>query len=70
MLEIAEATVSAGATWLDVATLDEALAVRSKLSQKVPILVLHDVAPQHLSLVSQFKITVTNISLEWIQEAA
>lgn len=70
MLEIAEASVSAGASWLGVATLDEALAVRSRLSQNVPILVLGYVAPQYLSLVSQYNITVTAISLEWIQEAA
>jgi alanine racemase len=70
MLEIAQVAISAGATWLGVATLDEALAVRSKLSQNVPILVLGYVAPQHLSLVSRFNITVTGISVEWIQEAA
>jgi alanine racemase len=70
MLEIAEASVSAGATWLGVATLDEAIAVRSKLSQNVPILVLGYVAPQYLPLVSQFRITLTGISVEWIQEAA
>ena len=70
MLEIAEASVSAGATWIGVATLDEALAVRLKLSRDVPIIVLGYVAPQYLSLVSQLRITVTAISLEWIQEAA
>jgi alanine racemase len=70
MLEIAEATISAGATWLGVATLDEALAVRAKLSQEIPILVLGYVAPQYLGLASQYRITVTGISLEWIQEAA
>ncbi len=70
MLEIAEAAVSAGATWLGVAILDEALAIRSKLSQNVPILVLGYVAPQYLPVVSRFNITVTAISLEWIQEAA
>ncbi|CAF2814748.1 unnamed protein product [Rotaria sp. Silwood2] len=70
MLEIARAAVSAGATWLGVATLDEALAVRSKLSKNTPILVLGYVAPEHVSLASQFNITLTGISLDWIQEAA
>lgn len=70
MLEIAETSISAGATWLGVATLDEALAVRSKLSHNVPILVLGYVDPHYLSIVSKFNITVTGISLEWIQEAA
>ncbi|CAF4208887.1 unnamed protein product, partial [Adineta steineri] len=70
MLEIAEASISAGATWLGVASLDEALAVRSKFSHDIPILVLGYVAPQYLSLTSQLRITVTAISLEWVQEAA
>jgi alanine racemase len=63
MLEIAEAALSSGATWLGVATLDEALAMRSKLTQDVPILVLGYVGPQHLPVVSRFGITITVISL-------
>lgn len=70
MLEIARTAISAGATWLGVASLDEALALRLKLSQDVPILVLGYVVPQHLSLASRYDITVTAISLEWVQEAA
>jgi len=70
MLEIAQVVISAGATCLGVATLDEALADRSKLSQNFPILVLGYVAPQYLSLVSRFNITVTGILVECIQEAA
>ncbi len=70
MVEIAQAAISAGATWVGVATMDEAIVVRSKLTQDIPILVLGYVAPQHLSLASRFRITVTAISLEWIQEAA
>jgi alanine racemase len=45
MLEMAEASIAAGATWLGVATLDEALTVRSKFSINVPILVLGYIAP-------------------------
>ncbi|CAF4752418.1 unnamed protein product, partial [Rotaria magnacalcarata] len=70
MVEIARAAVSAGATWLGVATLDEALAVRAKLSQNIPILVLGYVAPEYLSVASRYNITVTGVSVEWIQEAA
>lgn len=70
MLEIARTSVSAGATWLGVATLDEALAVRSKLQQNIPILVLGYVAPEHLSVATQYNITVTAVSLDWVNEAA
>ncbi|CAF1371119.1 unnamed protein product [Adineta steineri] len=70
MLEIAEASISAGATWLGVASFDEALTIRSKISYNIPILVLGYVPPQYLTLARQFCITVTGISLEWIQEAA
>lgn len=70
MLEIAEASTAAGATWLGVASLDEALVIRSKVSQTVPILVLGYVAPEYLPIASQFNVTVTAISLEWVEEAA
>ena len=70
MLEMVEAVISVGATWLGVATLNKALDVRSNVSPSVPNLVLGYVAPQYLSLVSRFCITVTGVSLEWIQEAA
>lgn len=69
-VEIAETSISAGATWLGVATLDEALFVRSKLSYDIPILVLGYVSPKHLSIGSRNRITVTAVSLQWIQEAA
>ncbi|CAF0999109.1 unnamed protein product [Adineta steineri] len=70
MLEIAEASISAGATWLGVASLDEALAIRSKSPHDIPILVLGYVAPQYVTLAGQFCITLAGISFEWIQEAA
>jgi alanine racemase len=44
MLEIAQAAVSAGANWLGTAAIDEARAVRSKITQDIPILVLGYVA--------------------------
>lgn len=70
MLEIAETSISAGATWLGVASLDEALVIRSKLSQNIPILVLGYVSPEYLSIASRFNVTVTGVSLEWVEEAA
>ena len=70
MIEVAQAAVSAGATWIGVATMDEALAVRSKLRPAVPILVLGYVAPQHAIIASRLNITLTAISLEWVQETA
>ena len=54
MLELAQAAISAGATWLGGATMDEAIVARSKPTQDVPILILGYVAPQHLSLASRF----------------
>ncbi|CAF3820746.1 unnamed protein product [Rotaria sp. Silwood1] len=69
MLEIARTALSSGATWLGVASLDEALILRRQLSKDIHILVLGYVPPQHLQLASQFGITVTGISLQWVQEA-
>ncbi|CAF4070492.1 unnamed protein product, partial [Rotaria sordida] len=70
ILEIARTALSSGATWLGVAILDEALLLRRQLTKDTPILVLGYVPPQHLSLVSRLKITVTGISLAWVQEAS
>lgn len=68
-LDVAEISVSSGASWLGVATLDEALYLRYKLRSFVPILVLGYVDPHHLPVVSRHKISVTAVSLEWVQEA-
>ena len=69
IIEIARTSLSSGATWLGVATLDEALVLRRELSKDIPILVLGYVPTQHLLLASHSSITVTGISLEWIREA-
>lgn len=68
-LDVAEISISSGASWIGVATLDEALYLRHKLSSFVPILVLGYVDPHHLPVVSHNNITVTAVSLEWVQEA-
>ncbi|UJR10509.1 hypothetical protein I4U23_014712 [Adineta vaga] len=54
MLEIAKVSLAAGATWLGVVTLDEALVLRSKVSLDIPILILGYVAPQHLHMTSRY----------------
>ncbi|CAF4374387.1 unnamed protein product [Rotaria sp. Silwood2] len=70
IVEIARTALASCATWLGVATLDEALLLRRQLTRDTPILVLGYVPPQHLSLASRSKITVTGISLAWVQEAS
>lgn len=70
MLQIASAAISTGATWLGVATLDEGLSIRYHISKTIPILVLGNVKPEHLSIASKYKITVTGVSLEWIKQTA
>lgn len=69
-LDIAETSIEAGATWLGVTSLDEALAMRMQLSQFIPILVLGYVSPEHLSIATRHNITLTAVSLHWIEEAA
>ncbi|CAF1404868.1 unnamed protein product [Adineta steineri] len=69
MMEIARISLSSGATWLGVATLDEALVLRREFLKNIPILVLGYVPTEHLSVASNSDVTVTAISLEWIKEA-
>lgn len=60
---------AAGATWIGVATLDEALVIRLKLRTQIPILVFGYVDPDNLLVVSRYNITVTAISLDWVKKA-
>lgn len=69
-LEVSEVSILGGATWLGVATFDEALSLRIQLSQNVSILVLGYASPAVIPLASRHRITLTAISLQWIQEAA
>lgn len=70
MVEVAKASIAAGATWIGVATLDEALVVRLRLRNRIPILVMGYVDPHKLSVASRYNITVTAVSLDWIKSAA
>ena len=69
MLQIARTSIRAGATWLGVATLDEALTLRSHVTHTLPILALGYVPSQHLHLAVENNITVTGISVDWMREA-
>ncbi|UJR11325.1 hypothetical protein I4U23_015506 [Adineta vaga] len=68
IMEITRTALSAGATWIGVATLDEALVLRREFAKNIPILVLGYVPTEHLSRASEANVTVTGISLEWFQE--
>ncbi len=70
MIEVAKASIAAGATWIGVATLDEALVLRVRLQSQIPILVFGYVDPNQLSVVSRYNITVTAVSLDWVKSAA
>lgn len=70
IIEIARTSLAAGSTWLGVATLEEALLLRRELTKDIPILVLGYVPVQHVPKASRSKITVTGISLAWVQQAA
>jgi alanine racemase len=67
-LEVAEAAIEAGATWLGVALLDEALALR-KAGIKTPILVLGWTRPEDVSVASEYRISLTVFQKEWLQKA-
>ena len=69
MLDIARTSLASGATWIGVATLDEALVLRRQLSTDIPILVMGYVPIQHLPIASRSRVTVTGISREWVDEA-
>lgn len=70
MIEVAKTSIAAGATWIGVATLEEALVVRLKIRNQIPILVFGYVDPKDLSVISRYNITVTAVSLDWIKSAA
>lgn len=69
-LEISEIAIAGGATWLGVSTFDEALVLRMQLCQNVSILVMGYVSPEFIPLANRHRITLTAVSLDWVQEAA
>ncbi|MGG0511202.1 alanine racemase [Priestia megaterium] len=66
---IAKAALKAGASMLAVAFLDEAIYIRKSGITK-PILVMGPTRPADLITAQEWDITLTAISLEWIQKAS
>lgn len=68
-IEVAKTALKAGATYLAVATLDEAFALRNK-GIDAPILVLGLSRPEDAGLAEQAGITLTVCRAEWLMKAA
>lgn len=67
-VQVAEAALKAGATYLAVAFMDEAIALRQK-GIKAPILVLGASRAKDVHVAVSCQITLTVFQLEWLQEA-
>ncbi|MEH7181260.1 alanine racemase [Neobacillus vireti] len=67
-LKVAESALNAGASYLAVAFMDEAIALRNKGIQ-APILVLGATRPEDVELAVKFDITITVFQLEWVKAA-
>lgn len=67
-LEVARTALAAGAEWLGVALLDEALALR-RGGIKAPILVLGWIRPEYAPLAAECGIAVTAFQLDWVLRA-
>ncbi|WP_247747470.1 alanine racemase [Alkalihalobacillus sp. BA299] len=67
-IPVAETALEAGATYLAVAILDEAIQLRMA-GIKAPILVLGAIRPEDLEIAASQDITVTVFSVEWLQRA-
>ncbi|SDN81781.1 alanine racemase [Bacillus sp. OK048] len=67
-LKVAESALKAGATYLAVAFMDEAIALRNKGIQ-APILVLGATRPEDVKLATNYDITITVFQLDWIKAA-
>ncbi|WP_059171509.1 alanine racemase [Bacillus sp. FJAT-27445] len=68
-VEVAETALAAGAEYLAVAFLDEALALRKK-GIEAPMLILGATRPEDVKVAAENSLTVTAYSLEWLQEAS
>lgn len=68
-VEVAETALAAGAEYLAVAFLDEALALRKK-GIDAPILILGATRPEDVNVAAANKLTVTAFSFEWLKEAS
>jgi alanine racemase len=67
-VQVAETAIAAGATYLAVAFMDEAIALRKK-GTKAPILVLGATRPEDVQVAATYDITVTVFQMEWLREA-
>ncbi|WP_338471492.1 alanine racemase [Niallia sp. XMNu-256] len=67
-VQVARTAIHAGANFLAVATLDEAVALRHK-GITVPVLVLGATRPQDAPLAAKLNLTLTVFQLEWLVQA-
>ncbi|MBB5326000.1 alanine racemase [Anoxybacillus tepidamans] len=67
-VQVAQTALEAGASYLAVAFLDEALALRKK-GIEAPILVLGAVRPEDIQLAARERITLTVFQQEWLEKA-
>jgi alanine racemase len=67
-VQVAETALEAGAAYLAVAFMDEAIALRNK-GITAPILVLGATRPENVQVAVKFNITITVFQKEWLQEA-
>jgi alanine racemase len=67
-VQVAETALEAGAAYLAVAFMDEAIALRNK-GIKAPILVLGATRPEDIQMAAKFNITLTVFQQEWLEDA-
>ena len=67
-VQVAETALEAGAAYLAVAFMDEAIALRNK-GVSTPILVLGATRPEDIHVAAKFGITLTVFQPEWLEEA-
>lgn len=67
-IQVAKTALEAGASYLAVALLDEALSLR-KQGIEAPILVLGAVRPEYINIAAANKITLTITSFDWLLQA-
>ncbi|WP_078551276.1 alanine racemase [Bacillus alkalicellulosilyticus] len=67
-VEVAKTALAAGAVYLGVAILDEAIQLR-KAGIHAPILVLGYIRPEELSIAAAYDITITVMSKSWVERA-
>ncbi|MFP5115883.1 alanine racemase [Bacillaceae bacterium C204] len=67
-IQVAETALEAGAAYLAVAFMDEAIALRNK-GIKAPILVLGATRPEDIQVAAKFNITLTVFQQEWLEDA-